>query len=84
MITLEHAGDFTLRIVDDGVGIDEALLEKGRAGHFGLSGMRERAERIGGNWTLSSLPQLGATITLSVPGRIAYRTREGTTLTVHS
>src|SRR5215469_8239323 len=32
---------------DDGCGIDAQVLECGRDGHWGLSGMRERAEKIG-------------------------------------
>ncbi len=40
---------FRLRIRDDGKGIDpEVLEEQGRAGHWGLAGMRERAQLIGG------------------------------------
>src|SRR5207244_779837 len=39
---------FRLRIRDDGQGIPREILDEGRAGHFGLSGMRERAGQIGG------------------------------------
>jgi signal transduction histidine kinase len=35
-------------IQDDGRGIDPGILKRGRDGHYGLSGMRERAKRIGG------------------------------------
>jgi signal transduction histidine kinase/ligand-binding sensor domain-containing protein len=77
-ILVEYGHDLTLRIVDDGVGMDQALVEGGKAGHFGLTGMRERAERIGGKWTLSSSPRLGTAITVVVPGRLAYRTRADT------
>lgn len=41
---------FRLRIRDDGEGIAPAVLEKGRSGHYGLPGMRERAAEIGGSW----------------------------------
>src|SRR5262249_14829892 len=47
-VMLESASDLTLRIRDDGVGIDPAILENGKDGHFGLRGMRERAARING------------------------------------
>ena len=41
--------EFRLRIRDDGHGVDRGVLERGgRAGHWGLQGMRERALRIGG------------------------------------
>jgi signal transduction histidine kinase/ligand-binding sensor domain-containing protein len=71
-VRIEHANDLTLTIVDDGGGMDSMLLERGREGHFGLRGMRERAERIGAKLTLASAPGLGTRITLVVPGRLAY------------
>ena len=40
---------FELRVRDDGKGIDPRFLtDEGPAGHFGLRGMRERAQQIGG------------------------------------
>ena len=40
--------EFRLRFRDDGRGIDPEVLEKGgRDGHWGLQGMRERADRMG-------------------------------------
>src|SRR5262249_15391633 len=46
---------FRLRVRDDGKGIDPKLLaDHGRPGHFGLHGMRERAERVGGKLTVWS------------------------------
>jgi signal transduction histidine kinase len=38
-----------------------------RSGHFGLTGMRERAERIGGSLTLDSRPGEGTTVSLIAP-----------------
>jgi ligand-binding sensor domain-containing protein/signal transduction histidine kinase len=73
-VMLEYAHDLTLRVSDDGVGIDSAVIEEGKEGHFGLRGMRERAERIGAKFTLDSSPNSGTVITLIVPGRIAFRT----------
>jgi hypothetical protein len=37
---------------DDGKGIDQETLDFGKAAHFGLAGMRERWQRIGGKLTL--------------------------------
>jgi signal transduction histidine kinase len=73
-VTLEYAHDLTLFVSDNGVGIDSEVVEKGKEGHFGLRGMRERAERIGSKFTLVSAPDSGTVITLVVPGRIAFRT----------
>src|SRR5678815_5652243 len=73
-VMLEYAHDLTLRVSDDGVGIDSAVIEQGKEGHFGLRGMRERAERIGARFTLHSSPNSGTVITLIVPGRVAFRT----------
>ncbi len=54
----------TLRIRDNGVGIDPEVVEKGKEGPFGLRGMRERAERIGSKFTLVSSPDSGTVLTL--------------------
>ncbi len=73
-VTLEYARDLTLRVSDNGAGIDSEVVEKGKEGHFGLPGMKERAERIGAKFTLHTSPQSGTTITLVVPGRSAFHT----------
>src|SRR5262249_36310886 len=65
-----------LGIRDDGCGIDPKTLTTGRDGHFGLSGMRERAERIGAHLRLLSYPGAGTEIDLQVPGQVAYQTKE--------
>ena len=66
--------DSQLRVVvrDDGCGIDTRVLQHGRAGHWGLSGMRERAESIGGKLKVMSHPSSGTETELSVPGRVAF------------
>jgi signal transduction histidine kinase len=64
---------FRLRIRDDGKGIEPALLEEGRPGHYGLPGMRERARQIGAEFTIWSGVGTGTEIEVSIPGSIAYR-----------
>jgi signal transduction histidine kinase/ligand-binding sensor domain-containing protein len=61
-----------LRIRDNGDGIDEATLNGGRPGHWGLSGMRERAKKIGARLNLWSRLGAGTEVELIVPASIAY------------
>jgi signal transduction histidine kinase len=66
---------FFLHIQDRGTGIDAALLPaQERAGHWGLSGMRERASHLGGELRIDSGAGCGTTISLRVPASVAYRT----------
>jgi signal transduction histidine kinase len=70
---------FRLRIRDDGRGIDPKMLrEGGRAGHWGLRGLRERAERIGAHLDLWSEPGNGTEVQLVVPASIAYESYRDT------
>ena len=74
-ITVEIRYDkrhFRLRVADDGKGIDEDALQRQPAGHFGLPGMRERAEIVGGRLEVWSKPNSGTHAELSVPANIAY------------
>jgi signal transduction histidine kinase len=64
--------EFRLRIRDDGEGIPAEVLDQGRAGHFGLPGMRERARQIGADLTIWSRPDYGTEIDLSLASMIAY------------
>ena len=66
-----------LRIRDDGMGIPPDIMEEGRAGHYGLGGMRERAKQIGGTLDIWSGTGTGTEIELSIPGSIAYRQSKG-------
>jgi signal transduction histidine kinase/ligand-binding sensor domain-containing protein len=62
-----------LRIADDGVGIVSSILDAGgRAGHFGLIGMRERARKIGGQLALASRDGTGTAVTLRVAAHAAF------------
>src|SRR5687768_9824871 len=58
---------------DDGSGIDDEVLRSGRDGHWGLSGMRERAERIGARLKVRSRAASGTEVELNVPGHVAYQ-----------
>jgi signal transduction histidine kinase len=63
---------FRLRVRDDGKGIDEDATQRQPSGHFGLPGMRERAETVGGRLEVWSKLNSGTQVELSIPGNIAY------------
>ncbi len=65
-----------IRVRDDGIGIDPKVLECGsRAGHWGLLGMKERSERLGGRLEVWSKPGAGTEVEIRVAGDIAYRSK---------
>jgi len=72
-VELRYERDLVVRVKDDGQGIAPAIIAKGREGHFGLLGMRERAVRIGAKLTILSAASTGTEITLVVPGDIAFQ-----------
>jgi signal transduction histidine kinase len=72
-VELRYADNLALRVGDNGTGIDPAITDRGKDGHFGLQGMRERAARIGGKLTLGSSSSSGTEIRLIVPGGIIFR-----------
>jgi signal transduction histidine kinase len=73
-IELRHHASFAISFVDNGVGIDPAILAQGgRKGHFGLSGMRERAQKLDGELIVRRIAEGGTQVMLNVPGRIAYK-----------
>jgi len=61
-----------LRVRDDGKGIDPNFLAEGRAGHFGVHGMHERAKLIDGKFSVWSARDSGTEIELSIPAARAY------------
>jgi signal transduction histidine kinase/ligand-binding sensor domain-containing protein len=69
--------ELTLRIRDDGRGIDTDVQRAGgKAGHWGLLGMRERAQKVRGTLTLWSKPGAGTEIEVRVPARMAYQPKK--------
>jgi PAS domain S-box-containing protein len=64
---------FRIRIRDDGKGIDPEVLSAGRReGHFGLHGMKERAEIADGKLEIWSRDGSGTEIDLTIPAASAY------------
>jgi signal transduction histidine kinase len=70
-IELVYDHNMLLRIGDDSRGIDANTLRAGKTGHYGLTGMRERAQSIGAKLTVASSTR-GTNITLFVPGGVIY------------
>jgi signal transduction histidine kinase/ligand-binding sensor domain-containing protein len=65
--------ELRVRIRDDGKGIDPHVLKTGgSAGHWGLRGMRERAQQIGARLDFWSEAGAGTEVELTVPAVVAY------------
>jgi signal transduction histidine kinase len=74
-IEMSDAEDvLTLEISDNGRGLNEADLTKKTS--FGIRGLKERARAVGGWLDVSSKPELGTSIILSIPLKVC---RESTT-----
>ncbi|WP_227470453.1 sensor histidine kinase [Massilia sp. YMA4] len=68
---------FTLRVRDDGCGLDAAVAQAGgRPGHWGLVGMRERAAAIGATLRMASGPGQGTALEVTLPAARAYGVAE--------
>jgi signal transduction histidine kinase/ligand-binding sensor domain-containing protein len=64
-----------LRVRDDGRGIDQRVIDSGKAKHWGLFGMRERADAIGGKLSIWSRASAGTEVELAIPAEMAYPRR---------
>ena len=62
-----HPNELILTISDNGVGFEAGDASLPAKGHFGLQGMSERAEQIGGALDVKSSSESGTTVTLTVP-----------------
>ena len=61
-----------LRVRDDGKGMEPKTARSGRAGHWGIVGMRERARSLGATLKIWSRPGSGTEIELTVRAANAY------------
>lgn len=65
-IDISHLGStLTVEIADEGPGLAPSALQKQNS--YGLRGLAERAKSVGGWLDISSMPDAGTTITLSIP-----------------
>jgi two-component system sensor histidine kinase UhpB len=58
-------GDVSLRIHDNGVGVDISQIDQTQ--HFGLLGMRERVQALNGSFAVESSPNKGVDIKVDIP-----------------
>jgi ligand-binding sensor domain-containing protein/signal transduction histidine kinase len=63
--------EFRVQVRDNGRGFDPAAVLSSSNGHYGLIGIRERAKRVSGKFTLNSRPGCGTQVTLCIPRRTA-------------
>lgn len=72
-VVIEYAAKYLkISVRDDGRGIDEQVLKAGRDGHWGLTGMRERAKKIGAQFKVWSRTAAGTEIELVIPQHTAF------------
>ena len=69
-----------IRVRDDGVGIDKAVLSNGQPGHWGLTGMRERAKAIRAELNIWSREGAGTEVEFVIPASIAYPPEQETVI----
>ena len=64
-----HPGEVALEVRDDGSGFEmqPGVPFNGQPGHYGLTGMRERAAAIGGSFQVESAPGAGTSVKLRAP-----------------
>ena len=74
-VRLSYAQNLTMRVRDNGTGIDPDVARNGRPGHFGLRGMQRRAIRIRGTLHILSRPNSGTEIEPIIPGKIVFLER---------
>ena len=72
-IELEYGPkELSVFVRDDGRGVQPEVLEAGSEGHWGVTGMRERAQRIGGSLRIRSRAAAGTEVELRIPAQVAF------------
>jgi len=66
-LEMQRGPVYRFRVRDDGCGFDPRHADDGSGTHVGLSIMRERAHRIGGEFKVASRPGEGAEVMLALP-----------------
>jgi signal transduction histidine kinase/ligand-binding sensor domain-containing protein len=71
-VELEYVNGLRMMVRDNGKGIPEQVLHSGKEGHFGLEGMRGRADRIGASLEVHSRARAGTEVCLTIPAHLAF------------
>ncbi|MQA23149.1 sensor histidine kinase [Rugamonas rivuli] len=67
------SAQFSMTVQDYGKGLDASVQSSGkRPGHWGLSGMSERAQQVGGQLVIDSRQDVGTTVVFSIIARLAF------------
>jgi nitrate/nitrite-specific signal transduction histidine kinase len=69
-LTVAGSPAVELTVRDDGHGFEPASRPGAREGHFGIEGMYERVERLGGSITIESQPGSGTTVVVRLPASV--------------
>lgn len=73
VVTVGVSGDLlAVDVHDDGIGLVTRAVPKERGSGFGLRGLRERVESLGGSLSVESSPEGGTTVAIHVPLRGAH------------
>jgi ligand-binding sensor domain-containing protein/signal transduction histidine kinase len=59
-----------MQVLDDGIGFDVEEILAMQGAHFGIIGMRERIEHVGGRFEINSSPGKGTQLSMEVPVRL--------------
>jgi signal transduction histidine kinase len=59
---VSQEGNLAISVTDQGCGFSAGTLDLEKEGHYGIVGMRERIQRLGGRFDLSSQPGAGTTV----------------------
>lgn len=61
----------TLEVQDDGAGFDASLIQPTHSRHYGLVGMKERVQAVGGKFQLQSTLGKGTHLRIQIPRRVS-------------
>jgi signal transduction histidine kinase len=75
-IVTYRSSKLMVQVRDDGFGVPQfKTADRSASGHFGLRGMRERAEHLCGTLEINTAEDEGTTVSLVAPSQVVYRKR---------